>query len=307
KKISKKIRIISESEVESLNADSNNDNEYTLAQNIPLPPSHSSSETETASENENNNRESYPQRTASVNNNVEEQSLPVINTIDDNNRIPDINNQILQINNSSGSEEGINNIIIATAEFTDQKKIAKTKDTTTSVFSDEIAVVNTSPTENESHNANIAIPRNISDNLATRHTNNNCPLGQLSLQVQGQEKITIRRNEQIVSNIKEITDSIEARKDNLICFLYTDGSPMDNAGRIFIEKGWLPPPAPELNLDMSYIKTNFLRNKIIFGLVLGRKDKPTIEEDDLNLALKNLIKKMTEMNVKTASVSQGMN
>ncbi|KAK0071052.1 hypothetical protein PV326_001740, partial [Microctonus aethiopoides] len=122
KKISKKTRIISESEVESINADSNNDNEYTLAQNIPLPTSHSSSETETASENENNNRESYPQRIASINNNVEEQSLPIttetqnLNTIDDNNRISDINNQILQINNSSGSEEGINNIIIATAE-----------------------------------------------------------------------------------------------------------------------------------------------------------------------------------------------
>ncbi|KAK0071648.1 hypothetical protein PV326_001000, partial [Microctonus aethiopoides] len=122
----------------------------------------------------------------------------------------------------------------------------------------------------------------------TRHTNNNCPLGQLSPQVQSQEKITIRRNEQIVSNIKEITDNIEARKDNLICFLYTDGSPMDNAGRIFIEKGWLPSPTPELNLDMSYIKTNILRNKIIFGLVLGRKDKSTIEEDDLNLALNDI-------------------
>ncbi|KAK0070935.1 hypothetical protein PV326_001880, partial [Microctonus aethiopoides] len=166
------------------------------------------------------------------------------------------------------------------------KKIAKIKDTTTSVLSDEIVVVNTSPTENESYNANIEIPGNTSDNLATRHTNNNCPLRQPSPQVQGQERITIRRNEQIVSNIKDITDNIEARKDNLICFLYTDGSPMDNAGRIFIEKGWLPPPVPGLNFDMSSIKTNFLRRKIIFGLVLGRKDKSTIEEDDLNLVLK---------------------
>ncbi|KAK0169219.1 hypothetical protein PV328_012327, partial [Microctonus aethiopoides] len=77
KKTSKKIRIISESEVESINVDSNNDNEHILALKTPLPPSHSSSETETASENENNNRESYPQRTASINNNVEEQSLPI--------------------------------------------------------------------------------------------------------------------------------------------------------------------------------------------------------------------------------------
>ncbi|KAK0073298.1 hypothetical protein PV325_009952, partial [Microctonus aethiopoides] len=361
----KRKRIINEPEEESIKFDSNNDDEYTLAQNILLPSSHSSSETETASETENNNRGWSPQRTANNNNNVEEEPLPVINTANNDNHISDINNQTLQINNSSGSEREFNNLIIATAEIHSKinekniqqqsphhnerrikrkcncnksssgsmtlpadintparrpKKIAKRNDTTTSVLSNEIIVINNPPTEiQDTHVSPPPTPQMHYDEITVTNispieiNDTQVPLSPTPptqvTRYEGiptQERPIIRDNIQIYSNIIEIADNLDMRKDNYICFLETDGAPIDDVGRNLIQNGLIPPPSDQVDYQISEIIVNFTKNKIIFGIIIGRKNSKIIMENDLNNAMKNLVNKLKELNVKSASISQGL-
>ena len=113
----------------------------------------------------------------------------------------------------------------------------------------------------------------------------------------------IIENIPIPANIIEIGDNIEMRKDNIICFLCDDGTPLNDTNRL-INNNWFSQSFKKSRQPVGSIVAHAVRTKLILAAIIKHRESQIIYEKDMKNALQNLTSIMIEKEIKSASISQ---
>ncbi|XP_046484824.1 uncharacterized protein [Neodiprion pinetum] len=107
------------------------------------------------------------------------------------------------------------------------------------------------------------------------------------------------------TNLIETRDNLEMRKDNYLCFISTNGIALGEIGKFLDEKGYLKNIKPVTEYQIGHIIILGTPKKRIIALVTQEHKQDTPLENNYYDAFVHLKQNMEDLNIKTASISQG--